>query len=118
LQWPLEQLWLGQSESEPHEPHCPELHLPLPLQSESEPHEPHMPLEQCPVVQSESEPQWLQLPLLHLPWPWQSESEPHISVASPLPARGGGAAWDTGTPSTTALATDSNTAPIRIREPM
>ena len=46
MQWPLEQLWLGHSESEPQLPQWPELHLPLPLQSESEPHEPHMPLEQ------------------------------------------------------------------------
>jgi hypothetical protein len=67
LQRPPEQVWLGHSESEPHAPHCPELHLPLPLQSESEPQAPHMPLEQCPVLQSESEPQWLQVPLLHLP---------------------------------------------------
>ncbi len=67
MQRPLEQVWLGQSESEPQAPHCPELHLPFPLQSESEPHEPHIPPEQWPVLQSESEPQWLHVPPLHLP---------------------------------------------------
>jgi len=46
-----------QSESEPHEPHLPFEHLPLPLQSESEPHEPHLLFEHLPVLQSESEPQ-------------------------------------------------------------
>jgi hypothetical protein len=69
LQRPPEQLWLGQSESEPQFPHWLELHLPLPLQSESEPQDPHIPPEQCPVLQSESEPQWLHVPPLQWPCP-------------------------------------------------